>query len=52
MYNPYVFRVAISLSHIPGASLFIRINVTDFLERFEDMAIDYGLSDDRKVQRV
>ncbi len=40
------------LSHTPEASLFIRINVTDFLERFKNMAIDCGLFDDRKVQRV
>ena len=49
MYNFYMFRVVISLFYIPGASSFIGINVTDFFERFEDMAIDYGLSDDRKV---
>ncbi len=49
MYNLYVFRVVMPLSYIPGASLFIRINVTDFLERFEDMVTDCGLSDDRKI---
>ncbi len=49
MYNPYVFRVIMSLSYISGVSLFIGINVTDFLERFEDMITDCGLSDDRKV---
>ena len=38
--------------HIPGASLFTGTNVTDFLKRFEDMAIDCGFSDDRKVRRV
>ncbi len=41
-----------SLPHTPGVSLFIGINVTDFLERFEDMATDCGFSDDCKVQRV
>ncbi len=52
MYNPYIFRAVILFFYIPGASLFIGINVTNFLERFEDMATDYGFSDDRKVQRV
>ncbi len=49
MHNPYMFKVVIPLSHIPGAPSFIGINVTDFLERFEDMVIDYGLFDDRKI---
>ncbi len=40
------------LPHTPGASSFIRTNITDFLKRFEDMAINYGFSDDRKIQRV
>src|SRR6266511_6280640 len=39
-------------SYTPGASLFTRTNVTDFFKRFEDMATDYELSDDRKVRRV
>ncbi len=37
------------LSHIPEAPSFTRINITDFLKRFKDMAINYGLSDDRKI---
>ncbi len=52
MYNPYVFRAAMSFPYTPGAFSFIGTNVTDFFERFEDMATDYGLSDDRKIQRV
>ena len=40
------------LSYTSGAPLFTKINVTDFLERFEDIATDYGLSDNRKVRRV
>ncbi len=38
--------------YIPGASLFTGINITDFFERFKDMAIDCGLSDNRKVRRM
>ena len=49
MHNPYMFKAAIPLPHTPEASLFTKINITDFLQRFEDMAIDYGLSDDRKI---
>ncbi len=49
MYNPYMFRAAMPLPYTPRASLFIRINVTDFLKRFKDMAINYGLFDNRKV---
>ncbi len=49
MYNLYVFKIVIPFSYISGAPLFTGINITDFFERFEDMAIDYGLSDDRKV---
>ncbi len=52
MYNLYIFRAAMPLSHTSKVFLFIGTNITDFLERFEDMAINYGLSDDRKVQRV
>ncbi len=52
MYNLYVFRAVIPLSYTPGVSLFIGTNVTDFLKRFEDMATDYGLSDNCKIQRV
>ncbi len=52
MYNFYIFRAAIPLSHTPRAPLFTGTNVTDFLKRFEDITTDYGLSDDRKVQRV
>ena len=37
------------LPYISEAPLFTGINVTDFFERFKDMAIDCGLSDDRKV---
>ena len=40
------------LPYISEAFLFTGINVTDFFKRFEDMATNYGLSDDRKVQRV
>src|SRR6266536_3253445 len=39
-------------SHTSEASLFIEINITDFLKRFEDIVINYGLSDDIKIQRV
>ncbi len=49
MYNSYMFRVAISLSYISGASLFTKTNITEFLERFEDIATNCGLSDDRKM---
>ncbi len=52
MYNSYVFRAAMPLPHTPRAFLFTGTNVTDFFKRFEDMATDYGLSDDRKVRRV
>ncbi len=47
-----MFRVVMSLSYTPGVSLFTEINITDFLKRFKDMATNYGLSDDRKMQRV
>ncbi len=40
------------LPHTPRASSFTGINVTDFLKRFKNMTTDYGLSDDRKMQRV
>ena len=49
MYNSYMFRAVMPLSYTPGVSLFIGTNVIDFLERFEDMAIDCGFLDDRKV---
>ncbi len=39
---PYILKIP----------LFTGINVTDFFKRFEDMATDYRLSDDRKVRRV
>ncbi len=52
IYNPYVFRAAMPLPYIFGAPLFTGINITDFLKRFEDMVTNYGLSDDRKIQRV
>ena len=52
MYNLYVFRVVMLFLHISGVFLFIRTNATDFLKRFEDMATDYGFSDDRKIRRV
>ena len=52
MHNPYIFRTTIPLPYTPGASLFIRTNITDFLKRFKDMVTDCGLSDDCKVQRV
>ena len=38
--------------YISEAPLFTEINVTDFFKRFKDMAINYGFSDDRKIQRV
>jgi len=40
------------LSYTPGTPLFIGTNVTDFLKRFEDMVTNYGLFDNRKIQRV
>ncbi len=49
MYNPYIFRVVMPFLYIPRASLFIGINITDFLKRFKDMVIDCGLSDYRKI---
>ncbi len=49
MYNLYVFKVIIPLPYISEAFLFIRINVTDFLKRFEDMVTNYGFFDDRKI---
>ena len=52
MYNFYVFKVVMPLPYISEAFLFTGINVTDFLKRFENMATDCGLSDDRKIQRV
>ncbi len=52
MYNPYMFRTAISLSYIPRAPSFIKTNITDFFKRFKNMATNYGFSDDRKVRRV
>ncbi len=36
-------------SYISGAPLFIRTNITDFFERFEDMITDYELSDNCKI---
>jgi len=47
-----MFRVVIPLLYTSKTLSFIGINVINFLERFKDMATDYGLSDDRKVQRV
>jgi len=52
IHNPYVFRVAMPLPHTPRVSSFTGINVTDFLKRFENIATDCRLSDNRKVQRV
>ena len=52
MYNLYVFRAAMPLFYIFGVFLFIETNVTDFFKRFENMIINCGLSDDRKIQRV
>src|SRR6266498_639630 len=52
IYNPYIFRTAIPLPHTPGAPSFTGTNITDFLIRFKNIATDYGLSDDRKMQRV
>jgi len=49
MYNLYVFRAVMSFSYIPEALLFIGINIIDFLKRFENMATNCGLSDDRKM---
>ncbi len=40
------------LPYIPKTPLFTETNITDFFKRFEDMAINYGLSDDRKIRRV
>ncbi len=40
------------LPYIFEAFSFTRTNVTDFFERFKDMTIDCGLSDDHKIQRV
>ncbi len=37
------------LPYISGVSSFIKINITDFLKRFKNMATDYGLSDNRKI---
>ncbi len=47
-----MFRAAIPFPHTSEAPLFTGTNVTDFLKRFEDMATDCWLSDDRKMQRV
>ncbi len=52
MHNPYMFRVVMPLPYTPGAFLFTKTNITDFLKRFKDMTTDYGLSDDRKIQRA
>ena len=52
MYNSYIFRTTIPFFYTSGAFLFIRINVTDFFKRFEDIITDYGFFDDRKMQRV
>ncbi len=41
-----------SFPHTSGASLFIRTNITDFFKRFKDIATNYGLFDNYKVQRV
>ncbi len=49
MYNFYMFKIAMPLPHIPEALLFTGINITDFFKRFENMIINYGLFDDRKV---
>src|SRR6266536_4661495 len=49
MHNPYMFRAVMPFPYTPGASLFIGINVTDFLERFDVMVTDCGLSDLRKI---
>ncbi len=52
MYNPYIFRAAMSFPHTSKVSLFTGTNVIDFFKRFEDMATNYGLSDNHKIQRV
>jgi len=52
IYNPYIFRAAISLPHTSKAPLFIRTNITDFLKRFKNMATNYEFSDNRKIRRV
>ena len=36
-------------SYTPEAPSFTETNITDFLKRFKDMAIDYRLSDNRKI---
>ena len=40
------------LPYTSETPLFTGTNITDFLKRFEDMATDYRLSDNRKVWRV
>ncbi len=47
-----MFRAAIPLPHTPETPSFTETNITDFFKRFEDMATDYGLSDNRKMRRV
>ncbi len=49
IYNPYIFKTAISLLHTPRAFLFTGTNITDFLKRFKNIATNCGLSDNRKV---
>ncbi len=49
IYNLYIFRAAISLPYTPRAPSFIKTNITDFFKRFEDIVINCGLSDDRKM---
>ena len=47
-----MFRAAMLFSYTPGAPSFTETIITDFFKRFENMAINYGLSDNRKIQRV
>ncbi len=52
IHNPYIFKTAIPLPHTLEASSFTKTNITDFLKRFKDIATNYRLSDNRKMQRV
>ncbi len=47
-----MFRAAIPLPYISRAPSFIETNITDFLKRFKDIITNYGLFDNRKIQRV
>ncbi len=49
MYNLYIFRIVMPLPYTSKVFLFIKTNITDFFEQFEDMTINCGFSDDCKV---